>query len=152
MNRQIHGILSLLIMSAAVLTASLAIFQSSVIWTLIYLVGILLSCLVIIYSFCTKCPCRKTDCGHIIPGKLIRFFPPRPEGPYTFRDRTGVVVPLVFMIVFPQFWLLMHPVYFSLFAALWLIAAADIRFFVCKGCTNCFCPFFQGGCEKKVTR
>ena len=149
MNRRIHGILSLLIFLAAVLTATLAIFQSSVFWTLVYLVGILLSCLVIIYSFCTKCPCRKTDCGHIIPGKLTRFFHSRPEGAYTFMDKSGVVVPIVFVIVFPQYWLLSHPLYSVLFAVLCLIAAADIQFFVCKGCTNCFCPFFQDGCEKK---
>jgi hypothetical protein len=52
------------------------------------------------------------------------------------------------MTVFPQYWLLKQPVYFYLFAALCLIAAADIQFFACKGCTNGFCPFFQG-CEEK---
>lgn len=149
MNRRIHGILSLLILSAAVLTATLAIVQSSVIWTVLFLVGILLSCLVLIYSFCTKCPCRNTDCGHVIPGRLARFFPRRAEGPYTFWDKTGGEVPVVFMIVFPQYWLLAQPFYFYLFAALCLIAAADIQFFVCKGCTNRFCPFFKEGCEKK---
>jgi hypothetical protein len=149
MNRHIHGILSLLILAAAVVTATVAILQTSVIWAVLYIVGMVLSCLVIIYSFCTKCPCRNTDCGHVIPGKLTRFFPPREEGPYTVGDRTGVVVPIVFMIVFPQYWLLSHPAYFYLFVALCLIAAADIQFFVCKGCTNHFCPFFAEGCEKK---
>lgn len=148
MNRQTHGILSLLIMFAAVVTAAFVILQSSVVWAVLYIVGILLSCLVIVYSFCTKCPCRNTDCGHVIPGKITRFFPPRAEGPYTFADMAGVVVPLVFMIVFPQYWLLSQPVYFILFAALCLIAAADIQFFVCKGCNNRFCPFFQEGCDK----
>jgi len=149
MNRHIHGILSLLILAAAVITATAAILQSSVLWAMVYIVGIFLSGLVVIYSFCTKCPCRETGCGHVVPGKLTRFFPSRPEGPYTFRDRTGVVVPIVFMIVFPQYWLLSQPTYFYLFVALCLIAAADIQFFVCKGCNNCHCPFFQDGCEKK---
>ncbi|MDD1684522.1 MAG: hypothetical protein LUQ19_01385 [Methanoregula sp.] len=148
MNRQIHGILSLLVLAAAVVTATLAIMQSSVMWAVLYVVGILLSGLVVIYSICTKCPCRNTDCGHVIPGKLTQFFPPRVEEPYTFRDKTGIVVPIVFMIVFPQYWLLSLPVYSILFAVLCLIAAADIQFFVCKGCTNRFCPFFQEGCEK----
>lgn len=150
MNRQVHGILTLLILAAAVVTATYAIFQSSVVWAILYIIGILLSCLVVVYSFCTKCPCRNTDCGHVIPGKLTRFFPRREEGPYTFGDRTGVVVPIVFMIVFPQYWLLSHPGYLYLFVALCLIAAADIQFFVCKGCTNTFCPFFQEGCDKKL--
>jgi hypothetical protein len=149
MNRQTHGILSILIMSAAVLTATFVILQSSAIWAVLYLVGILLSCLVIVYSFCTKCPCRKTGCGHVIPGKITRFFPPRAEGPYTLRDLAGVVVPLVFMIVFPQYWLLSRPVYFIVFAALCLVAAADIQFFVCKECSNRHCPFFQDGCGRK---
>jgi hypothetical protein len=143
MNRQTYGLVSLLLIIAAVITATYTILQSSVIWTVIYLVGILLSCLVIVYSFCTKCPCRNTGCGHVIPGKITRFFPPRAEGPYTFKDKIGVVVPLVFMIVFPQYWLLSRPAYFFLFAVLWLVAAADIQFFTCKGCTNRFCPFFQ---------
>ena len=148
MNRQIHGIFSLLILFAAVLTATLAIVQSSVIWAVLYLVGILLSCLVVLYSFCVKCPCRNTDCRHVIPGRLTRFFPRREEGPYTFWDKTGLVVPIVFMTVFPQYWLLKHPVHFYLFVVFLLIAAEDIQFFVCKGCTNCFCPFFQEGSEK----
>ena len=151
MNRQMHGILTLLILAAAVVTATIAIVQSSVMWALLYVIGILLSSHVVVYSFCTKCPCRNTGCGHVIPGKLTRFFPRREEGPYTFWDRTGVVVPIVFMIVFPQYWLLSQPVYLYLFVALCLIAAADIQFFVCKECNNTFCPFFQNGCEKKVT-
>jgi hypothetical protein len=147
-RRQIHGIFSLLILAAAVIMATLAIVQSSVMWAVLYVVGILLSCLVVVYSFCTKCPCRNTDCGHVIPGKLTQGFPPRPEEPYTFRDKTGIVVPIVFMIVFPQYWLLSLPVYSILFAVLCLVAAADIQFFVCRECTNRFCPFFQEGCGK----
>ena len=116
---------------------------------MIYLVGILLSALVIIFSFCAKCPSRDKDCSHIVPGKIIRFFPPREEGPYTLRDKAGVVVPLVFLIVFPQYWLLSQPAYFVMFAALCLGTAAVVQFFVCKGCTNCYCPFFQGTCEKE---
>jgi hypothetical protein len=148
MNRQTHGLLSLLIVFAAVLVATFAIVQSSVLWAVLYLVGILLSCLVIVYSFCTKCPCRNTDCGHVIPGKFTRLFPARVEEPYTLKDKIGVVVPLVFMIVFPQYWLLSHPAYFILFAALWLIAATGTQFFTCKGCANRFCPFFQE-CDKQ---
>ena len=149
MNRRIHGILSLLILAAAAVTATVAILQTSVMWAVLYIVGIFLSGLVVIYSFCTKCPCRNTDCGHVIPGKLTRFFPSRPEGPYTIGDRTGVVVAIVFMIVFPQYWLLSHLTSFYLFAVLCLIAAAEIQFFVCKGCSNRFCPFFQEECGKK---
>jgi len=151
MNRQTYGLVSLLLIIAAVITATYTILQSSMIWTVIYLVGILLSCLVIFYSFCAKCPSRDKDCSHVIPGMFIRFFPPREEGPYTLRDKAGVVVPLVFMIVFPQYWLLAQPAYFVMFAMLCLGAAAVIQFFVCKGCTNCYCPFFQGqgACGKK---
>jgi len=147
MKRQIHGILSLIILAAAVITATVAIFQTSEMWAVLYVIGIILSCLVLIYSFCTKCPCRNTGCGHVIPGKLTRFFPSREEGPYTFWDRTGVVVPVVFMIVFPQYWLLSQPMFFYLFVGLCLIAAADIQFFVCRGCYNSVCPFFQGECK-----
>ena len=143
MTRTFHGILSLLILAAAAAVATLAILQTSVIWAVLYLVGLFLSALVMIYSFCTKCPCRKNSCRHVIPGMLTRFFPARPEEPYTFWDKTGVVVPIVFFIVFPQYWLLQHPVYLSTFVALCLVAAADIQFFVCRGCGNRFCPFFQ---------
>ena len=58
-----------------------------------------------------------------------------------------LAVPLVFLIVYPQYWLLIQPAYFVLFAGLCLGAAAMIQFFVCKGCANCFCPFFQGECK-----
>jgi hypothetical protein len=144
MNRQIHGILSLLIIGAAAVTATVAILASSIVFAALYVVGAFLSCLVLIYSFCMKCPCRENGCGHVIPGRLTALFPPRPQGPYTFGDKTGVVVPIVFFIVFPQYWLLSQPLYMYLFVALCLIGAADIQFFVCRGCTNDYCPFFQG--------
>ena len=102
MNRQIHGILSLVLIAAAVITALAAIFPSSLFWALIYITGILASSLIIVYSFCAKCPCRHTSCGHVLPGALTWFFPRREEGPYTLADTVGVVVPLVFMVVFPQ--------------------------------------------------
>lgn len=143
MNRQIHGILSLLIMTAAAIIAILAIVQSSVFWAIVYIVGLLLSGFIIIFSFCTKCPCRDTECGHVIPGKLIKFFPRRDLGPYSVQDKLGVVVPLVFLVMFPQYWLLANTTYFVIFAVFCLIAAADIQLFVCKGCTNSCCPFHQ---------
>lgn len=149
MNRQTNGMIAFLLLSAAVLTAAYAILQTSVLWTLLYIVGILLSVLVIVYSFCTKCPSRTKDCSHVILGFLSRFFPHRAEGPYTLGDKAGVVVPVVFMIVFPQYWLLSQPAYFVVFAAFCLGAATVIQFFVCKGCRNCYCPFFQGVCEKE---
>ena len=46
MNRQTYGLLSILLILATIFTATYAILQSSVIWTVIYLVGILLSALV----------------------------------------------------------------------------------------------------------
>ena len=143
MNRHHHGILALIIIVAAALTALYAIVQSSVFWAAVYVVGALLSSLVVMFSFCTKCPCRETDCGHVIPGKLMRFFPQRDEGPYTLADKLGVVVPVVFLIVFPQYWLLSNLSLFVLFVALCLIAAADIQLVVCKGCANSHCPFHQ---------
>jgi hypothetical protein len=142
MDRQTHGILSLGIMAAAVITATFVIVQSSVSFAVLYLVGILLSCLILVYSFCAKCSCRNNECGHVVCGKLVRLFPARMEGPYTISDKIGVVVPLVFLVVFPQYWLLSNIPYFILFAAFCLIAAGEIQFFVCKGCTNCHCPFF----------
>lgn len=143
MNRTTHGILALLILAAAALTATAAILASSVVFAALYVVGIFLSSLVLIYSFCMKCPCRDSGCGHVIPGRITRVFPPREQGPYTFRDKTGVVVPIVFFIVFPQYWLLTQPLYMYIFVALCLIAAADVQFVVCRECTNCCCPFFQ---------
>lgn len=148
MNPQIHGILSLVVITAAVITAFLGIVQSSLFWAVLYLAGILLSSLIIVYSFCTKCPCRDTSCGHVIPGKLTRFFPRRREGPYTLADMVGVVVPVVFIVVFPQYWLLSNIGYFILFVVFWILAAVDIQFFVCRVCTNTYCPFFQNGCGK----
>jgi hypothetical protein len=149
MKRTTHGILSLVIIAAAAVTATAAILASSVVFAALYVFGIFLSGLVLISSFCMKCPCRDTDCGHVIPGWLTRFFPPREQGPYTFVDKTGVVVPIVFLIVFPQYWLLSQPLYMYVFVALCLVAAADIQFFVCRGCTNCSCPFHQDESRKQ---
>jgi hypothetical protein len=75
MNRQLRGILSLLYFFTAVLTAILRILPSSLVWTGGCLVGILFPSLVVIWSFCTKCPRRDTGCGHVIPGMFTRVFP-----------------------------------------------------------------------------
>lgn len=144
-TRQYHGIASLLLIVVAILVGALKIFWVSPVWSMIYLGISLISAAVIIFSFCSKCPCRVTACGHVFPGKLTKYLPKREESPYETRDLVGVIVPIIILFIFPQPWLIQDFMLLSVFWGLILVALIDISLCVCKGCTNNYCPVHKKG-------
>jgi hypothetical protein len=99
-----------------------------------------MSLLVIIWSFCSKCPCREHSCGHVLLGKITRYLPWRAEGKYSAMDLAGVVIPVILILIFPQFWLKNNLPVFGMFWALLAAAGIEISAKVCRGCGNKYCP------------
>jgi hypothetical protein len=147
MDRQQHGILSLALLLIAIGIGFVAILGYSVVSAVLYLVISILSLLLILYSFCCKCPCRLTSCGHVFPGKLTRFLPQRGEEPYTPADIAGVAVALLIILLDPQYWLIRSLPLFTAFWILILPALIEIRLKVCHGCRNDSCPVHKNEYE-----
>jgi len=139
-TRKQHGVLSLAIMLLAIVIAIIFISRQSLSLAAIYLVASIISMAVIIYSFCSKCPCRKHECGHVLLGWLTRFFPDRKEEKYTVLDLSGVLIPLLFIIVFPQFWIKSSIPVLVAFWGLLILTGLEISTRVCRGCGNKYCP------------
>lgn len=136
MKRQQHGILSLILFFMAVGIGAISIAPSSSLMAITYMLISAISFVLIVYSYCSKCSCRKHTCGHVLPGIITRFLPHRIEAGYTIMDYIGVALPLSFIVLFPQYWLNDNSLLIVSFWSLVLVAAVDILLKVCKGCEN----------------
>jgi hypothetical protein len=133
-----HGVFSLILFTAAVAVGFFSMAAESMTLGIIYLGVAALSVLVITYSFCTKC-CQKESCGHVFPGLLAKFMPPR-TGAYSPWDILGFVLPAALILLMPQTWLLKDFFQFKVFWLFVVVAGAEINFFVCRSCRNRACP------------
>ncbi len=140
MTRKQHGVLSLIWLIIAIGIGAFSIFQSSAPLTITYLGANAVLFMVVVYSYCSKCPCRLHSCGHIMPGKLTILLPGRKEEKYNLLDFLGVTIPLLIIIIFPQFWLVKHSLFLVFFWVLIIITLIEIRLSVCKECDNNYCP------------
>jgi hypothetical protein len=138
MKTSAHGITSLLFVFLAIVTGFYAIFVASKLLALAYVLFIPPAFLIILYSYCAKCVTRD-KCAHIFPGRLVRLFPNRKQDAYTFSDYTGVIIPLLAILVFPQYWLWKYKWLLIVFWFLLLIAVLEINRFVCTRCLNSAC-------------
>lgn len=144
MNSKFFGINSLFLFTAAIIIGLSVIYGVSSILGLIYLLLIPISIIIIIYSYCTKCPQKENNCAHVFPGMISRFMPDR-EGRYNKHDIMGTIIPVLVLILFPQYWLWQKKNLFILFWVLIIIAFIEIVVFVCKSCENRHCSL----CRKK---
>lgn len=134
------GVVGLALVLAAMVMGGGVIFSASVLAGLIYLLIFIAGWGVVIYAFCAKCPCKR-NCGHILPGLAARLFKRRP-GSYSKIELAAVVVSLLVMVAFPQYWLWQYPALLVVFWVLAAIAGVLSPTIVCKGCNNTFCPLF----------
>lgn len=135
-----HGLFSLVLVAASLLIGVYALMSDSIIAGIVYMAVIVVSIIVILYSYCSKCECRLNSCGHVIPGRLTRFLPERRDRGYNVFDYIGVLLPLAVIILLPQLSLWKNKILFSIFWVLLVIALIEIFFFVCTKCVNNKCP------------
>lgn len=138
-QRRLHGLLSIVLLDTANLVALIAMFISSPTQGLIFLFCYLGGSAVIVYSYCSKCPCRDQACAHVVPGMLASLLPRRRPGKYTGADLLGVALPVTVLLIFPQSALMSFGWPFYLYWGLISAGILDIVMFVCPGCGNKRC-------------
>lgn len=139
-----HGWLSLILIATLFSIAIVSLLTSPTIVILEYLLVTLLGGIIIVYSFCAKCPIRTTGCRHIIIGPLTRILPQRKQAPYTAVDMFFTTIAILAIAGFPQFALLSK---IQLFISYWVTAVVlvlEITLFICRGCGNVYCPVNKG--------
>lgn len=139
MKNRIHGILSLFIFGIAIIIGIIPAFRINLFLGLGYIFLLTVSSIVMIFAFCSKCPCNK-NCMHVLPGLIIKRTKTRTPGQYNWLEIGIVVTSILLIIGIPQLWLWNKWNYFFLFWILTFITFLEIRFFVCKKCSNNFCP------------
>jgi hypothetical protein len=140
MDRRGHGMVSAVLFVLAVGVGLLAIYLVSPAIALVYMALCAVLFVVVLWGFCARCPHRGVSCAHLIPGVLASLLPERKCQPYSPGERAGAAVALLFMVLFPQPWLIAKPLLLVLFWALVAGAALEIRVAVCRGCANIYCP------------
>jgi hypothetical protein len=144
-THQIHGVMSLALVSIAILLAAIALFMTSAGLGIVYILGCAITGVGCLYGYCAKCPC-KGNCGHVLPGRLAQIFR-RPAGPYTGIEYGILIVSVVLLFGFPQIWLWQYP---KLFAGFWgcaIIAGIQIFTTMCRVCENMHCPMNRSAAE-----
>lgn len=124
-----------------VIIGTWAIWEASLAWAIVYLMGSLFGLLVIqSYLFCTKCPYCGKGC-YLPNGKLagLMFRSKKPEK-HTPLELLAGPVAVVFAVFVPQYWLFKNLVLLVFF---WLVVLAVlinvvVRF--CPRCLNFNCP------------
>lgn len=140
-STRFHGVISVVLVAAAVIIAVLALAQMGWGWVLGYLLLCAAGGGAILYAYCAKCPC-KACCAHVLPGKLAGRFP-RTPGPYSGVEAAVVIVVCVLILGLPQLWLWRSVAAGVVFWVLTAIAVTQILVFICGACPNTHCPVGQ---------
>lgn len=143
MSYKIPGLSSFILASFAFGVADIHLFRVSLALGLGYAVGIPIMLLSVFYTYCTKCPHVATkDCRHVIVGWVTqKLFKLRKPTEYTVPEILCVVVAVLALIIFPQYWLISNKALFIAFWALLTISIIIIRRGVCTACGNYNCKF-----------
>ena len=137
--KKFNGITSLLFFGISLLIGLYILWINSINMTTIYIMIMIAAAVLVPYVYCTKCPCRQTNCAHVLPGLITRFMPNRESESYTIFDWAVVLILLGLLMLLPQFWLYENIVLFSIFWIMSITALLQIRFFICKTCENKKC-------------
>ena len=137
--KKFNGVTSLLLFAVSILIGLYILWINTLALVMIYIVIGIAACIVIPYVYCTKCPCRNTNCAHVLPGLITRFMPDRDSEDYTIFDWAVVLIFMGLLIALPQFWLYKNILLFCIFWTLSLIAFLQVRLFICKSCDNNKC-------------
>ncbi len=129
---------------AALLSISIvSLITNPTIVIVAYLLILLIGGLVVVYSFCTKCPIRTAGCRHIIIGPLTKVLPPRKQAAYSTLDIFFTTIAVLAIVGFPQFALFSQ---MPLFISYWITAillVLETTLFICRGCGNVYCPVIK---------
>ena len=144
MNRRTHGLISLMLLDAACWVALIAAFFDSIAAGIVYIGIVFFSVMLILSTYCARCPCDGESCGHVLPGRAAGISLSQKPHPYTSRDIAALTLTILLVIGVPHLWLFDRPVFLGLFWLLVLVSIIELRANVCPDCLNRYCPFRIG--------
>jgi|WetSurMetagenome_2_1015567.scaffolds.fasta_scaffold00249_5 hypothetical protein len=147
MENNSFGILSLFLVFMAIAIALGVVFPTAPLMAAMYVVIALFGFLLMLVSYCAKCPCRQSGCSHVLPGKLVGLLPKRKEVPYTPMDYAFTIIGAAAVLLIPQLWLIHNIPAFVMFWLCVVVAALVSYLLVCPDCPNKYC-FLCGNKEK----
>lgn len=135
----IHGIISIILILDATGVAIYSIGQESILIATIYILLFFLFILIVAIIYCRKCLCRE-NCNHLFIGWISIKLIKSKNTDYSAKDILfGVILPIMPVIIIPQFFLINKFTHFVLFWLFYAIAGLEINRFVCRGCKNTKC-------------
>lgn len=125
-----------------VLTAIHIISGSSLIWTAVYILVLVVCLLVIHRFFCTHCPHYKntgktTKC--IFLWNFPAFFKPKTREA-GFMEKTAASLAGVVALAFPVYWLLAAPLLLAVYVLSWAVLFIFLNKYECVRCVYRDCP------------
>lgn len=146
MSYKVPGLLSITLVFIALGIMDYQLFSISLAIGLIYALCIPVAFAFTLFNYCRKCPhVTQKSCRHVILGLIVaRLFKPLAPSKYTLKEIFTALIPLMLLVIFPQYQLFLN---ISLFIAFWilmLIAVIIVRMEVCKKCENINCTFCPG--------
>jgi hypothetical protein len=149
MSYKVPGILSLALALIALVIADQQLLSASLILGLAYAFSVPLLFVVVLYGYCRKCPhATSHSCRHVILGLLVtKLFKTIEPAKYTKIETLIATLPLLFLFLFPQYWLFGNLVLFIIFWVLTVSSVLSIGLAVCPNCKNTFCFFCPNKAE-----
>ena len=132
------GVVTLLLVGAVVGMAVSQLLQISLVWGVLYLVGVFSGGYFVVSRYCAKCPC-KTHCPHIITGWLAHNIDRKP-GPYTRFELNSLSVSMLLIVLPPIFWLIPSPLLLVIYLGVMAASVGMIVAWLCRSCANVNCP------------
>ncbi len=119
-----------------ILLAFLAILRHEPSAAFVYLAAAMIGGLLVVYRFlCVYCPYpyHFSDCL-FIPYQAIKGVAKKREGECDAIDKAGTLLVTLIIVVFPQYWLFMHP---WMAITFWVVALAFLLVFPLYYCKRC---------------
>ena len=123
--------------------AFIAIFKSSIIWAVVYILVFLALFLIVEYRFfCSHCPhyCQNahtTKCLFI--WGVPKYFKARPF-PLTILDKSMMILGFLIIILFPVYWLFSQPLLLIIYLLSWTVFGFTLKRYECNRCIYFHCP------------
>ena len=132
------GIISIFLLIVAIIISQIVVIMNDLYTGLFYFVISTTGCIIIVYSYCTKCP-KKKECPQIIPGLITNYMPEREVEKYSLQDYLGLISSILIILIYPQMFLFKYPLIFTIFWILVLTATIQIYLCLCPKCKNINC-------------
>ena len=141
MSYKVPGVGSLIVVCIGLIFGAIPLFMESIYLGIIFTLLLVLSFLFLLYSYCRQCPhVINGTCRHVVIGLLVKkLFKLKEAKPYRLKEIWIGILPIIFLILAMQYWLLQYFIFFIGFWIMIVLGVIIIRLAVCTSCENTHC-------------